>query len=232
MKKKVGPLELWQWLAIGAALGVVYYVYKARQNAAANTGGTTATPTAGSATDLGPIDPTTGEPYSLEGGGGGGTSSTAAQNSGPTSLAQELSDLQSIQGLMAGFQQIQPTTGAGTTADDTGASEVAQATGTTTNVTKTVTLPSKQLKQITGRLNNLGGAVKKLTQQVEHPKNNPGHTVKTHAGGKKSASSSAPQNSRQHVNVAPPSHQRAPVTKHPTPPKPAPKPKPVRRRGP
>lgn len=46
MHKKLGPLELWQWAAIGVATGIIYYIYKVRQanNANATTAQTNTTP--------------------------------------------------------------------------------------------------------------------------------------------------------------------------------------------
>ena len=58
-------------------------------------------------TSLGPIDPTTGEPYALEALGNNANGSNA-QNSGPTSLQQELSDLGQIETLLAGISQVNP----------------------------------------------------------------------------------------------------------------------------
>lgn len=218
MKKKLGPLPTWQWLAIGAAIGLAYYIYKSRQATSASSTGTT-TPAATPATDLGPIDPTTGAPYASGGGGIdpttgipyalelAGSNTAPNQNSGPTSLAQELGDLQSIEALMAGLPV--DTSGVGTGAP------------TTLDIT------IKQ--QVTKAKSKAHGVAKKVVQPKKKTTTHPhGHAVTTHPGGKKTVASTAPQNSRQHQNVQPPSHQRANPTVHHTaskPPKPPARPR-------
>lgn len=83
LKKKIGPLPLWMWVAIaGATIGVVI-LYERSRTGATDTG-TVDTGT----TDPSLIDPTTGVPYAAEGGGGGATSADTA----PT-LSQEFSDV-------------------------------------------------------------------------------------------------------------------------------------------
>lgn len=211
MHKKLGPLEAWQWAAILAGLLLVYYEYeKSKANSAATTSaaGTTSTDNSGA------IDPTTGLPYADEIGNGaglsgtGGAGSTGSSTDGGTSLQQELSDLSTIEGLMSGL-------GLGTG-------------GSTSNTTVAGGLSGSQTKTLNADLNKLNktigkdqSAISKLQKQVAKlttakkttkPANhkNPGHHVTTHPGGKKTVSSSAPHNARQHTNIAPPSHQRAP----------------------
>lgn len=213
MKKKLGPLQTYQWLAIGLAAGVLYYIYKARQAAAAAAASTGGSPAqASDTTSLGPVDPTTGQPYALEA-LGGGSNNTAAQNSGPTSLAQELSDLGSIETLLAGISQISPSTGqttTGTAGSQAISSFTGQAASDITQIRKTELTLSKQLAAVTKQVDKAKKAVSKATADAK-PTSNPGHTVTYHPDGKQTASSSAPHSSQQHKNVAPPTHQ-----KHPT----------------
>lgn len=63
LKKKIGPLAVWQWAAIVAGI-VGLYLYQQRKAAAAAGPGY-------SPADYGQIDPNTGVPYALEGTGSG-----------------------------------------------------------------------------------------------------------------------------------------------------------------
>lgn len=82
-KAKKGKLQPWQYVAIVAGAGIVYYLYKQHQANAASTAASS-TPTSG-------IDPATGQPYQA------GVGSLA-----PTSASSSSSDP---------FQQIDPATG-------------------------------------------------------------------------------------------------------------------------
>lgn len=212
MHKKLGPLETWQWLAIGAAAGILYYLYQRYQaNQAANSS-TGTTTTSGTSSDLGPIDPTTGEPYALEGAyNSGAASTTAAQNSGPTTLSQELSDLAAIEGLQAGGTQITPDT------TTSAISALQTALGNETAAVKTLTAAEKAQAKLINELKLRVAALQKAATPAG--KHNPGHTVTTHNGGKQTATSSAPHSGNNHSNIAPPTHQRHPPTRHPSKPK-------------
>lgn len=63
MKRKLGPLKLWQWIAIGVALGVGVYLLRGREGTGevpAESFGSTGTGA------FGPIDPETGIPYAFQ----------------------------------------------------------------------------------------------------------------------------------------------------------------------
>jgi hypothetical protein len=193
----MGPLELWQWAAIGAALGIMYYIYKLRQNAA----GTAQTPPAAAGTtSAGPIDPTTGIPYAQEGGGVSGGTGTQ-----PT-LQSELGDLQTIQSLLGG------TAPQSTLEGELGdlASIESLMTGLTlpnggaTPGPGHVSLPKSYTKQ----LQALTHEVQKLQRQQR--KDGRGHKVTRHPGGRHTANSSAHNaGQRGPKPVSPPNHQRA-----------------------
>lgn len=234
MKKKLGPLQTYQWLMIGAAIGVLYYIHKVRQQTASGPASSTPSQAAAS-TDLGPIDPTTGAPFALEGAYQQGAASAATgannanQNAGPTTLAQELGDLGMIETLITGLNQALPLPATDNSAN-TNAGQAGQA-----QVTQTMALEPSQFTAIASGLSTadkgiatINKTVTRIQKAVVHrttkPTSNPGHTVITHNTGKKSASSSAPANKRQQVNVAPPSHQRANPTSHPSAPQPVHKP--------
>jgi hypothetical protein len=71
LEKKLGPLKVWQWALIGAALGAAIVIYrrgKPEGEAAGEVFGGTGTGA------FGAIDPETGIPYQFEGGAGGGES--------------------------------------------------------------------------------------------------------------------------------------------------------------
>lgn len=70
MNKKFGKFKLWQLIAAGVALGVIFYIYsknKGEGTSAEELYGGTGTGA------YGPIDPNTGVPYAFEGGAGGAT---------------------------------------------------------------------------------------------------------------------------------------------------------------
>ena len=83
-KAKKGKLKSWQYVAIVAGAGVVYYLYKQHQANAATNAASSA-PTSG-------IDPATGQPYAAGVGSLAGTSGSTSTSSDP-------------------FQQIDPATG-------------------------------------------------------------------------------------------------------------------------
>lgn len=72
MNKKVGKFKLWQLIAAGVAIGVIFYIYSKGKGEGASPeemfGGT-------GTGAFGPIDPETGVPYAFEGGSGGGAGS-------------------------------------------------------------------------------------------------------------------------------------------------------------
>jgi hypothetical protein len=230
MKKKLGPLETWQWIAIAAAGAIAYYIYRQRHAAAANTAATTGL-SPSPATDLGPIDPTTGQPFALEGAYTAGAASVPQtpapsspitslpdqfnQNAGATSLQQELADLAAIQALQANAGQPAPTT-SDMTAGQAGQNAISVFTSTAGAQLLAI---QKGQSSLNRQMQQVGKQIKKLQQTIAHPathRANPGHIVTTHPGGKRTAASSAPATSQQHKNIAPPSHQRHNPIRHPS----------------
>lgn len=101
LKKKIGPLELWQWIAIGTAAGVALYLFKS-----------------GHATAKAEVNPEEEEKLlgSLERGGGGGgetggssagTPAVAAPEVGPAGPAGAAGESPNIAPLEAGLQAVQ-----------------------------------------------------------------------------------------------------------------------------
>jgi hypothetical protein len=68
LQKKLGPLKLWQWIAIGAALGAAILILRKKETPQAEAGEVFGGTGTGA---FGPIDPETGIPYAFEGGGAG-----------------------------------------------------------------------------------------------------------------------------------------------------------------
>jgi hypothetical protein len=76
VNKKIGKFKLWQLVAIGAAVGLAFYLYKKREggvNPEEVVGGT-------GTGAFGPIDPNTGVPYAFESGLGGKAGSAAGES--------------------------------------------------------------------------------------------------------------------------------------------------------
>lgn len=71
LQSKLGPLKVWQWGLIGAALGVAILIYKKGHGEAPAEGSGELFGGTGTGA-YGAIDPETGVPYQFEGGGGGG----------------------------------------------------------------------------------------------------------------------------------------------------------------
>lgn len=236
MKKKLGPLEAWQWAAIGAAAGLLLLLYNRRRGGAAAAASTGSQTPADAQYDVGPIDPTTGLPFSQEGsggltsGGGGGGSDPLGgivQNAAPMSLADELNDFGLIVGLLSQVQGLTPPPATDTSPAST-TDQPAQSTGTQPT-SKAEPAPGfhKDRKSKTGRdyyLTGIGWVTKARydiatgVTKLSKPKTNPGHIVTT-KGGKQTARSTAPHTKGQHTTVAPPSHQLHPTTSHPSQPK-------------
>lgn len=226
MKKKLGPLELWQWAAIGAAAGVLVLLYMRRSGSAqaASVGATPAD--AQYDPSLGAIDPTTGLPYASGASGGvGDLSGGIGQNATPMSLADELNDFGMIVGLLSDLQGTVPApatnTGAASTTD-----QPAQATGTqpasaaepAPGFHKGHSKGHEYYLPGTGWVSQARFLAATVRGKVTKPKTNPGHIVTTR-GGKSTARSTAPHTNGQHKHVAPPSHQRHEPTRHPSKPK-------------
>jgi hypothetical protein len=246
LQRKLGPLALWQWIAIGAAAGLGIALW--RRSHGAQDVAAAVTP---SDAQYNPIDPTTGLPFA------GGVSTGPATDTGTAGASGNLQDLLNnfgaLESLLAGLQQLQPV---GPAIDTTGGDSdgsVAVQTGTTS--AKKSPLERAKAALATGKLGPVNrqrlkaagytdkqidlhlksGTPLAKPQSQQHPKN-PGHTVTHHGGGKKTPSSSAPHNPRQHVNQHPPSHQRHEPTKHhsaqhPAAKTPAPKKAPKARKG-
>ncbi len=221
MHKKLGPLQAWQWAEIVGGGLLLYYFYR-RHAASASAVTATGTPAAAQTgqTDLGPIDPTTGQPYSLEGAYNAGAAGAANQNSGPTSLQQELADLAAIEALMQGLQPQTPAA-AGPPTPGTPPPTVDTSGGTAGGTTSTVAtsmggkvgIVSRAQKKVSHIVSGGIGGGKHATEHHHHH-HNPGHTVTHWPDGRKSARSSEPHNPRQHRNVAAPNHQRHPTDRH------------------
>jgi hypothetical protein len=239
LQKKLGPLALWQWIAIGAAVGGAIVLWRRAHPGAASDAAATATP---SDAEFNPIDPTTGLPIS------GGISSGAATDTGAAGAGGSLTDLLSnfgaLESLLSGLQEISPgpavETDPDTVAAQTGSKKSAAAKKAGSSLSplarakKALTsgklgpINRQRLKaagytdaQISYHLKHktpLGApyAQQHPTKKTKPAKKNPGHTTTSHGNGKKTASSSAPHNPRQHVNVQSPAHQRHPPTKHPS----------------
>jgi hypothetical protein len=74
VNKKYGKFKLWQLIAIGAAVGLAFYLYKRKEAGGINPEETVGGTGTGA---FGPIDPNSGIPYAFEGGLGGGGSGTS-----------------------------------------------------------------------------------------------------------------------------------------------------------
>jgi hypothetical protein len=206
LKKKLGPLPLWQWVLIGAVVGAGTILWR-RGHPAAQAAQDVAAAATPSDAQYNPIDPTTGLPVS-----GGVSTGAAATDTGSVTdayaaglaagggagggatLADLLSNFAQLEDLLTGLQEI----GVGS-AIETDHGAVQQQTGTKRAKPET---PAKRKP-----------AKKKTTHAGDK---NPGHHVTDHGGRRKTPSSSAPHNPRQHHNVQPPAHQRHDPTKHPS----------------
>lgn len=236
LDRKLGPLPLWQWIAIGAAIGAAALWYRRTHPGTASDAVATATP--GDA-QYNPIDPTTGLPIS------GGISAGAATGTGAAGAGGSLTDLltnfQALEGLLSGLQEISPGP-----AVETDPGTVATQTGSPTKAAKAAAKTSSPLSRAKAavangtlgpvnrrRLKAAGYSDSQIDYHLKHKtplaapyaqqhptkkkttaKASPGHTVTHHGNGKKTASSSAPHNARQHVNVQSPAHERHAPTKH------------------
>lgn len=229
----------WAAILAGLLLVYYEYEKSKTNAAAASTAGTSPTDTSGAidpttgipyADEIG-----AGAGYGASG-SGGGVGDSGSTDSG-TSLQQELSDLGAIEGLMGGLGGGLGLGGTGAGGlGDTGAGgtyTALPATFTPGTPAKTIfgrrpKLPKPTVKGgivIGGRhtrpaakkgyrIKGLGHGnweytpiPKRKTRPANHK--NPGHHVTLHVGGARVVSSSAPHSSQQHVNIAPPSHQRA-----------------------
>lgn len=91
LQKKLGPLKVWQWALIGAAVGAfILWKHSQSEETPAEGSGELFGGTGTGA--YGAIDPETGVPYAFEGGGGGGAESGGGASSGPN-LNEILSDI-------------------------------------------------------------------------------------------------------------------------------------------
>lgn len=240
LDRKLGPLPLWQWIAIGAAIGAAALWYRRTHPGAASDAAGAATP---SDAQYNPIDPTTGLPIS------GGFSTGAATDTGASgsggSLGDLLSNFGTLEQLLVGLQEINPgpavETDPATTAMQTGSNTAAAKSASAKKPTKASALASAKAAVASGKLGPInrqrlkaaGYSDSQIDYHVKHKtplaapyaqqhptkkqaaaKASPGHTITTHGNGKKTASSSAPHNPRQHVNVQSPAHQRHEPAKH------------------
>jgi hypothetical protein len=194
MKRKLGPLQLWQWILIGALVGGGTLLWR-RGHPAALAAADAASAALPSDAAYNPIDPTTGLPFSggISAGALGPTDTSSDVLNPQDQFASYLSNLETLLSLVAPVDA-----GAG----DPVATDPA-VVGTQVGTKKATKKPAKKKP-----------AKKKPTTHAGA--SNPGHHVTKHGAGKKTAGSSAPHNARQHQNVHPPSHQRHPATKHPS----------------
>lgn len=227
MKKKLGPLPLWQWIVIGAVVGVGTVLYRRGHTSTAQAALTAVTP---SDAAYNPIDPTTGLPIS-GGASTGAASTTGTTGTATTAAAPTLSDTLTAFGqletLLTGLTEIQgPYVGPDSVgpAVQTDPAAVSQQVGTTkAPASKTFTKRSPSTGKMTiyrvgasGKPIPVGPAPAKKKTTKSAGAKNPGHATTSHGGGKKTATSSAPHNARQHHNVQSPSHQRHDPTHHPS----------------
>lgn len=231
MKHKLGPLQTWQWAAIGAAIGLVLYL---RHRSSTSSTAVTTPGAAADTTSVGPVDPTTGLPYA----------STNASAIDPTTGLPYSSEGNLISTLLGNLQQTQAQSAPGATTNDTSLQTPPTLQGEITDVAGTLQslqalqafftgepLPHAQTPAgatgaaqvgVAAGQKNVGTAKPKphpkpKPKHKAGSKNNPGHTITTHPNGRQTASSSAPASAHQHTNVAPPAHQVAPSrTRHPS----------------
>lgn len=78
LQKKLGPLKVWQWAAIGGAIGIFLYIRN--RNASEETPATGELFGGTGTGAFGPIDPETGVPYAFEGGGSGGANQGSGES--------------------------------------------------------------------------------------------------------------------------------------------------------
>jgi hypothetical protein len=190
LTRKLGPLPMWQWIAIGAALGGVILLYRRSHPSGGAAVGAVGAAIPSDA-QYNPIDPTTGLPIS----GGfstGPATDTGAAGAGSGNLTDLLNNFGALEQLLAGLQEIQPGPAVDTNSD-----------------TPKVQTGAKKAKKPAKKK---ASAKRKPAKHAGHK--NPGHHTISHGHGKKTASSSAPHNPRQHHNVQPPSHQKHPTPHH------------------
>jgi len=250
VKRQLGPLKLYQWIMIGAIVGVGTYLYNKRKGSttsnvaptdsgtlADTTGNTDAgSPTSSGTGDLGPVDPSTGLPYAWE-----YITSQMAQPQSMSNLPGYISPDDPLWGVLADIAGQQPATGgaAASAAGNNGAAHVAAVTGAKPKLTAKGAMyapfgHNKPATKAGYTIKGLGRGFWEyvpIPKKVTRPPGNPGHTATPHASGKQTISSSAPHNGNQHKSIAPPSHQKAPTPKPAqhhtaTAPKPLPKPTP------
>jgi hypothetical protein len=233
MHKKLGPLQAWQWLAIGVAVGLAGYLYKRHEGSTASADTTSADDAATPVADDG-----SGEGGGSDYGGDSGDDDTGSNAIDPTTGATYASELATAQ---AGDATTAAVTDANGDPLDSGLDELGQvatalsslglditpadaATGSTTNVLNLPKAVTKEIHQIP----NLTKQVQKLNKQLAdkqnrakssktHKTTNTGHRITTHGNGSKTASSNshvAGQRSPAKT-VRPPAHQKVTSKKKP-----------------
>lgn len=231
LKRKLGPLPLWQWVLIGAVLGGGVLLWRRGHPAAAAAAG--AVP---SDAQYQPIDPTTGLPYA-----GGVTTSPGGDEPPPQGPFGDLTGIQDqLDAILGALSDIQP--GADVETDH---AAVAEQTGTGPARRKPGPLARAKAAVTSGRvgpvnrarLRAAGYTDAQINYHIRHrtplakpyakqhpgrkppkhqPAHSPGHRETSHGGGKRTRSSSAPHNPRQHGHVQPPAHERHEPIKHPS----------------
>lgn len=237
MKKKIGPLEAWQWGAVVLSLVLGYYLYQKYQaNAAANA--------AVNAANAAQPAPTTGTPGSDSSAGPGSASGTDPNLIDPTTGQPLLGEInQDITGLAAGIQGLtaQEATDATAIENALGSlpSQLAPAAAaaispgvTNVNITvpRTPANPGNHVKKTMGHKSAALTAAEKVaaaaTRQAQAvgeavtaagtsisvgSKKNPGHIVTHTPHGASAASAHAASAFSVAKAIAPPSHQKAPA---------------------
>lgn len=202
MKRKLGPLQLWQWILIGAVVGAGTYFYR-RQHPAAAAAQDAAAAALPSDAAYNPIDPTTGLPFAggmstgpaLDATGDVTTTAGLGDGTGGGSLSDLLTNFGTLEDLLTGLTGLTGIAPGPETQTDQGA--VQEQVGTKRASTKKAKKKTPKAKKT-----------------VHAGTKNPGHHITSHGHGRKTPSSSAPHNPRQHHNVRPPAHQRHPATQH------------------
>jgi len=230
VKKKIGPLEAWQWGAIVLAIAVAYYFYK--KHAAASSATLAATPaptdttgTPGTDTSSGPgsanpvsdpnlIDPSTGQPLLSE-----INQDITSLSSGLQNLAtQEATDATAIENALGSLpSQLGPITSAQTGSvglqplvvqvTSPNGSEQGKTIG---HASQKATAAEKRALAAQRRATAVAEAVSKAAESISiGSKRNPGHIVTSHPSGSNARTHDV--GTRSHAKtVSPAQHQIAP----------------------
>lgn len=233
MKKKIGPLEAWQWGLIVLTMAAAYYLYKRNQSAASAVvtpqptttpdpaqSGTDSSAGAGSsgAPDPNLIDAGTGQPLlgeintSLQGIQTGLEGLTSSENALATAFASLQANMPAGGGAAGSVPAPQITVDLTSPAGNGNhGTTVAQATKK-----PGLTKAEKAAKAAAARAKAAGHAVQAIGSSVASGGHtNPGHVVHSTPKGSSAATHYASSTAQSHAKaVAPPSHQKAPEPPH------------------